>query len=392
MTAMLGRARRIGAKLRASAKALFSTVSVYRLSALPLTAWKRAEERRFFRQHGIVLDRGWKSRRQDARPRVLFVMNRDLGCDIRRGPSPYFSDCVGSLVSSGSGRARYFFMDHAWRYGSRCIARSFVNYCEKTAPDFIFYLPIQDLAYHAVNLPVETLMYVRSRLRIPLVTAIGDAWLYDSERAQQTRVLAEISDRLIVGEPRSPAFSDERIAPKLLKLWFPRDASLFHPGVGKRDIPLSFIGSLDGYVDRQKALSQLADVGIRPALFGPRSGRYVLTNAEIADAYRRSRMTINFTRIVDAYPIRGRVWEALLSGCLLFEEAGSSAEEFFSPGMDYVSFCDVDDLAQKIRYFQEHPGEAEAIARHGMSVAREKYPPERYWKAVFEAVEESRQK
>lgn len=102
-------------------------------------------------------------------------------------------------------------------------------------------------------------------------------------------------------------------------------------------------------------------------------------------------MTINFTRINEACPIRGRVWEALLCGCLLFEETGSSAEEFFDPGIDYVAFSSVTDLAKKIMHYQQHPQAADEIARHGMTTAREEYSVEHYWKSVFQAVSAARQ-
>jgi hypothetical protein len=355
-----------------------------------LATWEAFRERRYFARHGITLDDPWPAARPDAKPRVLFVMNRDLRCDPEYGPSPYFCDCVSSLVSSGSGHARYFFMDCRWHHGTGRDSTNLVALCQRTLPDFIFYLPIQDISYHHVNVSVETLMYLRGRMRIPVLTAIGDAWLFDHERAAQTRLYAECSDRIVVGEPRSPAFRDALISPKLLSLWFSRDAVLFSPGAS-RDIPISFIGPVEGYANRQAGLAELENLGVSVAHFGPAAGRYVLTFRQIARLYGRSRMTINFTRMNNVSPIRGRVWEALLCGCLLFEEEGSSAEEFFEPGIDYVAFSSVRDLAEKIKHFQGHPQAAEDIARHGLTTARGKYSAQRYWKSVFEAVSVIRQ-
>lgn len=167
-------------------------------------------------------------------------------------------------------------MDRRWRHGTGNESTNLVALCKRIVPDFIFYLPIQDLSYHHVNVPIETLMYLRGRMRIPVVTAIGDAWLFDHERAAQTRMFAECSDRILIGESRSPVLHDSVINPKVLSLWFPRDAVLFLPGTS-RDIPLSFIGTVEGYANRQAGLIELENLGLSTARFGPGAGRYVQT-------------------------------------------------------------------------------------------------------------------
>ncbi len=376
--------KRVRAGLRPRTRLKHLGALIRGLPARTYFGWQEFQERRYFAAHDMTLDTPWPDARHDSRRRVLFVMNRDLRCDPAFGPSPYFCDCVSSLVSSGSGHAQYFFMDRRWRHGTGDERSNLVSLCKRILPDLIFYLPIQDLAYHDVNMSVETMMYLRGRMRIPVVTAIGDAWLFDPDRAAQMRMFAECSDRIVLGEPRSPAFQDPLISPKLLSLWFPRDATLFLPGTS-RDIPLSFIGSVEGYAGRKAGLAELEELGVSVARFGPIDGRYVLTLRKIAELYRRSRMTINFTRMNDISPIRGRVWEALLCGCLLFEEAGSSTEAFFAPGIDYVAFNGARDLAEKILHFQRHPQAADEIALHGMKTAREEYSAERYWSSVFQA-------
>ena len=65
------------------------------------------------------------------------------------------------------------------------------------------------------------------------------------------------------------------------------------------------------------------------------------------------------------YQASPRVFEALACGSFVLCDRQRDVLSLFRDGEHLVSFSDAEDLAAKVRYYLEHPGERQAIARKG---------------------------
>jgi len=79
-----------------------------------------------------------------------------------------------------------------------------------------------------------------------------------------------------------------------------------------------------------------------------------------------TRFLINFPRTVAGYTnVKVGVFEATATGRLLFTEYFDEMRRYFEYDKEIVGYRDVNELEEKIRYYLDHPGEAERIARAG---------------------------
>ena len=79
-----------------------------------------------------------------------------------------------------------------------------------------------------------------------------------------------------------------------------------------------------------------------------------------------SRMLINFPRTAAGYTnVKVGVFEATATGRLLFTEYFDEMRRYFEYDQEIVGYRDADDLVEKIRYYLDHPDEAERIAKAG---------------------------
>jgi hypothetical protein len=87
------------------------------------------------------------------------------------------------------------------------------------------------------------------------------------------------------------------------------------------------------------------------------------------DMYRvlaRSRIVVNrHGDIAEDYANNMRLFEATGMGALLMTEAARNLPGLFEPGLEIVTYDDLDDLVQKIRHYAAHDEEREEIAAAG---------------------------
>jgi hypothetical protein len=85
-------------------------------------------------------------------------------------------------------------------------------------------------------------------------------------------------------------------------------------------------------------------------------------------ALARSRITVNFH--IDAAENNAnnmRLYEATGCGALLLTDEKDNLGELFEPGREVVTYRTPQEAVEKIRYFIEHPEQADAIARTGQA-------------------------
>jgi spore maturation protein CgeB len=82
----------------------------------------------------------------------------------------------------------------------------------------------------------------------------------------------------------------------------------------------------------------------------------------------RSRVVVNrHGDIAEDYANNMRLFEATGMGALLMTEAARNLPGLFEPGVEVVTYDGLNDLVGKVRHYQAHDDEREAIAAAGRS-------------------------
>lgn len=147
-----------------------------------------------------------------------------------------------------------------------------------------------------------------------------------------------------------------------------------------RDIPVSFVGGISP--NHGKGLQMLeAIAGAIPIDFWGYGAHCLAPGSPIASHHhgeawgremftllRRSRITVNrHIDVAEDAANNMRLFEATGCGALLITDFKENLGELFEIGSEVVAYRTPEECAALIRYYQEHPEEAEAIARAGQA-------------------------
>ncbi len=148
----------------------------------------------------------------------------------------------------------------------------------------------------------------------------------------------------------------------------------------ERDVPVSFVGSFSGlHPGRVEVLNAVANIAPlqtwtaarRSLLVGSAVAGTIRGQAFGADMYRvmaRSRITLNTHGPVAGHFANNlRLYEATGMGALLVTDARSNLGELFDVGAEVVAFETPRDAGELVRYYLDHPEEAQAIAAAGQA-------------------------
>ncbi len=149
--------------------------------------------------------------------------------------------------------------------------------------------------------------------------------------------------------------------------------SLFHGNAtDKRQYDVAFAGQVSGYTDRIDGISQLQQNGIPVNIFGGQGyGQKRLTNQEYANSFRKSKITVNWSRHISGkwFQTKGRIFEATLAGSLLLSEECEAVNRWLKPNIDYVPFKDNTELIEKAKYYLAEDKDRLQIASCGNKTA-----------------------
>lgn len=314
-----------------------------------------------------------KSREPDKQifNRILLVYDLHEDLDRKRNVSVLKGLLLDPIKNSGLFREIVqLHRETMFEYGVDKWVNELLRECENNRPDLVvFHIPF--CYQEEVS---DALRHIRDELKIPvlgfttdLTTLLGGVFhrckeYYDKFIDCMTKILS-----IDTSNPSNHYNGNFIIGFPLV------DYRLFNPTLYKKDIDVSFIGSVAqwasfGNTSRKKYLDylkpKLESAGIK-YYFIDTSGR----NASIEDyakAVNRSKIVLNFSQTTDGHRhMKKRVFEALGSGALLLEEEGPDTRRFFDAGRDYVEFSDPEDLFDKICYYVHHSEERETIVASG---------------------------
>jgi hypothetical protein len=313
---------------------------------------------------------------------------------------------MDTLNQSGLGKATGFFCDeHIHTHGTQCD-EAFLKHCWQYRPDVLFLFPTQlDIAVTIENRPNgkggpfylfprnDTIKYVRNKLGVPVINAVGDAW--GVEAFNRFEGMGDFSDVILLFEPESEFLTMTAMPSKYAILWYPINQKRFDRNGRDQDIPVSFIGRthspsanetvsvespLHQYVYRYHFLQKLIGLGIPVFRAGGAQNAYPLSDDMVSQYIQRSKMTLNFSyHSPNKRLFRGRVWEALSCGAMLLEEDNASIRHFLEPMKHYVPFSDTREAAEKIRFYHSNNAEREAIADEAYRLVHTQFSNNEFW-------------
>jgi len=152
----------------------------------------------------------------------------------------------------------------------------------------------------------------------------------------------------------------------------------------EKTIDVSFVGQC--YGNRSAVIQALIRQGIDVKVYGAGWPAGPLELEDMVKLYSRSRINLGFGGVAGykkTYCLKGRDFEIPMSGGLYLTEDNPELHKFFKPGEEILTYSDLPDLIQKIRYYLAHPAEAEAIRKKGYERSLREYTWENRFAKVF---------
>lgn len=219
-------------------------------------------------------------------------------------------------------------------------------------------------------------------LKIPVMAVWGD--LVSPEQVRLSQKLESVVDFNIY-TATSAALHGMKTAKPYVYSWVPKDSAVFFNPKLKRDIDVSFVGTLRS--QRKKVIDYLTKQGIKVLVRGGD-----LSTKEYAEILQRSKISLNFSCSGWLPMVTARSFEITGCGAMLLEEAGPETAKLFIPGKNYVPWFSKKDLAGKIRCYLSHDQEREAIAESGCRRCSRDYSAIRFWQIVLAMIKGEREK
>lgn len=151
----------------------------------------------------------------------------------------------------------------------------------------------------------------------------------------------------------------------------------------EKTIDVSFVGQC--YGNRAAVLSELSRHGIRAQAYGIGWPNGPLAVEDMVKLYSRSRINLGFGGVIglkDTFCLKGRDFEIPMSGGLYLTEDHPELAYAFRPGEEILTYSGIEDLIQKIRYYLQHPDQAQAVRKKG----RERALRDHTWEARFSKI------
>lgn len=132
----------------------------------------------------------------------------------------------------------------------------------------------------------------------------------------------------------------------------------------KKDIEVSFVGQPHG--DRREVIGRLQSHGIKVNTFGT-GWDTRLGFEEMIEMFNRSKINLNLNNASDSryMQIKGRNFEVPACGGFLLTGAPENLNEYYSPGVEVVTYNNYEELEQNIRYYLSNEEERNSIANAG---------------------------
>ena len=264
--------------------------------------------------------------------------------------------------------------------GAEAANRALVGLVRRTRPDYVL--------WHA-------LMYELSEAAAAAIRASGSClvgWFSDDEFRfdDYSRWWAPHLDWCLTTDQRV-MWAYEAAGGRPVRMMWGSDPTCFRPV----DVPfrhdVSFVGYRFG--SRGDWVAALRRRGLDVAAYGRGWPDGYLTTEAMVEVFSASKVNLCFVGAdvqSEHHPvIKGRIFDVCMSGGFLLCETVPGIEEFFVPDKELVLFCDVEDAAEKTRYYLSHESERRAIAAAGYARARRDHKQADRFRQAFATIAQS---
>ena len=83
---------------------------------------------------------------------------------------------------------------------------------------------------------------------------------------------------------------------------------------------------------------------------------------------------------------KGRAWEGAMCGALVFEYEDCAFKNWFEPYSEFVPYSNVDDLCDKIRYYERNEEERMVVAQAGYDRWKNNYTGQHFWDKILREI------
>lgn len=313
-------------------------------------------------------------------PKILFVGDKWCAGDEKFGVAEWENNLYTSLLETGLAEAIFFHFDEYFKKNKKSGDGAFLQKINEYKPDIIcsimYKMPSSDF-----NVPKwETFNKIKKQLKIPIVSIWGDL-----ENSKQVKISKAFNPYVTLNLATASLSAVKKMGhpEKYQYMWVPKNQKIFNNPNKNRDIPLSYIGTPK--LGRLKMINFLKENGIHVEHGGGERQEH-LTTEGYADKFKRSKITLSFSRASDSHVINARPFEAMLCGAMVLEEESIEAPRLYIPFVDYVPYLGKKDLLEKTKYYLEHDNEREIIAKNGFNKTSEFYSAQKFWKFTIERV------
>ncbi len=112
--------------------------------------------------------------------------------------------------------------------------------------------------------------------------------------------------------------------------------------------------------------------------------RGFLYGEDTLSALNSAKMAIIFPRTVSGFKaVKLGIFDFFAAGGLVITEDFPDLHEYFEVGREVIAFTDTEDMLKKVRYYLDHPDEADAIRQAGRKRVVENYTWKKAWPAIL---------
>ena len=312
--------------------------------------------------------------------KVLFIINKWADFKPDHGISNEQHNYVESLKSTYLAETECFYVDeHLIKY-NKPYDKALITYCEKIQPHVIYVTLPRGLNFHVQP---ETLSRISESIGAKIIAVFPDT--YTPNDSNRILKYYDFIDLILLQDSYAHVLQNLANKKKCFPIWTPQNPDYFFKGNDKKEIDVSFIGSVFRYPERKLAVTLCSRV-IKN--FIHRGGQDE-DNLDIRDyslLIRKSKISLNFSKPVfdeQGSQCKGRVFEIILSGSLLMEQKNIETQRWLTPDKDYVEWQNEKQLVEKIKYYLQNTRERQRISNSGYKKANEKYSAKIYWQTVF---------
>lgn len=308
--------------------------------------------------------------------KVLFIADKWCAGNFDFGLSEWEGNLWASLKALSLAEVNVFHLDEYYRINGKRGDDALLKRIEDFRPELIC-LIIYKTPGSDNNVPEWlTLDKIKNIFKIPMIAIWGDL-----EIKEQVDISKSISSYVKINVATASSAALARIGDpvKYIYMWVPKNPELFNNDGNQRDLDLSYIGTPKE--DRLAKIKYLINNSL-PVIYTGGERQKHLTASEYANMYKRSKITLSFSRASYSHVINARPFEAMLCGAMLLEQEGFETAKLFIPFVDYVPYTSDKDLLEKAKYYLAHNEERQKIADNGFAKTSKLYSAERFWRLL----------